>query len=377
MATTRENILENQLRKLKFAYYHKQPLMPDDVYDALEDELRTLNPTNPVLAETGAPANLNSPWPQARHIYQMTSLSKCMNMTEFKDWWSTNRIQEAMLTEKRDGLSLAITYDGGKFISAVVRGDGLVGDDITPNVLKMQGVLFEISNKGTVVIHGEIELTQEGLKKARLSRPDKEYANCRNSASGLSREKDAQLAHLLQFTAYGVHGLSKEYKTEALKFVWLEKEGFKVAPPHTLVYTIQEVESLYLRYSNGIRAGLGYDIDGLVIRNNDFLAFEEAGLNAENRPLMAVALKFPPRVVRTKILNIRWDQGDSGRVSPIAEVEPIPCDGSVIRNVNLYNLDFLLKHEITIGAEVEVCKGGDVIPELVRVLKPGPIPFWK
>lgn len=374
MPSIREALLENTLRRAKFGYYHSTPTMTDPQYDALEDELRKLNPSNPVLTETGAPANLNSPWPQARHAFTMTSLSKAMNMQEFRDWWSSNRISSAVLTEKRDGLSLALTYNEGKLVQAVVRGDGLMGDDITPNVLKMQNVPHIIPHQLPVVVHGEVEMTQTGLDKARHCRPSKNYANCRNTASGLSREKEGQLCNLLQVTTYGVY--DSGFKTEREKFDWLQKQGFVTAPPHQVVSSPEEVEAVYLAYQTSQRSTLGYDIDGLVIRTNDVAAFEDAGLNAEGKPLLAIALKFPPRVVETTIRNIRWDMGDSGRLTPIAEVDPVPCDGATIRNVSLYNLDFLLQHQVTIGARVQVERRGDIIPNLVSVLVPGPQSFW-
>lgn len=375
----RENILENRLREAKLAYYNQSPIMSDAAFDVLENELRAINPQNPVLAETGAPANVNSHWPVARHATVMASLSKAQDrdghtaMDEAADWWTTNRVTSAYLSEKQDGLSLALVYDEGKLVRATVRGDGVLGDVITVNALKMNGVLPVIDVQFPVEVRGEIRMKRSSLEEARRIRPAKGYANTRNTASGLAREKSGELCHLLDFVAWDVLGTSLESEVE--KFAWLAGKGFSFTPGCE-VTSIGKAREIYQLYHDSRRASLDYDIDGLVLRVNDEETFFRGGVNSENKPKLSIAVKFPPRVVQTTIRNIRWECSDAGKFCPVAEVDPVECDGATVRNCSLYNADFLLLHEVTIGAEIELQRAGEIIPELVRVVKPG-LPFWK
>jgi DNA ligase (NAD+) len=366
--------LANKLREAKFAYYHSTPIMSDDEFDALETVLKLEDPQNPVLSETGAPANLNSVWPQATHSIPMTSLSKAMNLSEFQEWWNVHGTHLAFLSEKLDGLSLALYYEKGDLVSAVVRGDGNVGDNITPNAIKMAGVILHLKEPVTCSVRGEILMTKASLSQARLSRPEKHYANTRNTASGLARERDGELANLLTFMVYDVEGVSR-LETETLKFSWLSDQGFTLCPGQ-VVFSFTDVKKLYDLYITRARAVLAYDIDGLVIRVMSVTEFADAGLNASGRPIKAIALKFPPRHVQTKVQDIVWEEGNSGRLTPVAKVEPVECDGAIVRNVSLHSLDFVLQHQVTVGAEVLICRAGDIIPYLVEVLVPGE-PFWK
>lgn len=357
-----------RLTAYKASYYAGEAEISDEAYDALEDELRRLAPAHPFLARVGTP-EVAEAWEKARHEIPMGSLNKVTNDEELREWLERcNTLlakeeaepidDDLYVAEKLDGISLELIYRDGVFSDGITRGDGEIGERITPNVARMRGVPPRIKHEGTVSVRGEIIL--------RLSDKEKhfqDYASPRNAAAGTARRLDGQLNEHLTVLCYDITE-EVELQTEVEKFELLRELGF--ATPNTYAGDIDEVLGIYRRYQDGYREELDYEIDGLVVRANEL---RRQGLLGElnHRPRAAVAFKFasPRKVSRVK--SISWETGPSGRVTPLAEVEPVELVGATVRRASLHNMANVRRLGIGIGDEVLVSRRNDVIPYIEEV----------
>ncbi|HUJ57770.1 MAG TPA: NAD-dependent DNA ligase LigA [Kofleriaceae bacterium] len=368
-AKTRIAELAKLLRKYKDAYYNHTPLVSDAAYDALEDELRTLDPDHPILNSVGAPAAAVTAWEKARHAIPMGSLNKVVSEDEFRAWakrcdelGAKDKLRsiagELFVTEKLDGLSLAVTYDKGVLADAITRGDGLVGERITPNARRMKGVPGKLKHAVSVTVRGEIILRLSDMKKAF---PD--AANPRNQASGTSKRFDGEGCEHLSVMFYDLDG--EDHATEHEKFARLAALGLTV-PTHDTA-DLDGAIAIHRDYAKTRRAKLDYEIDGLVIRANDSHAQHMLG-ELGNRPRGAIAFKFASQAKVTKLVDIVWETGSSGRVSPVAVVEPVELAGATVRRASLHNAGNVAELGIGIGDEVLVSRRNDVIPYIEEVV---------
>jgi DNA ligase (NAD+) len=365
------------LRKYKDAYYNHQPLVSDAAYDALEDELRDLDPENAIFETVGAPvssvvgAEVVTQWEKARHAIPMGSLNKVVSEEEFRDWATLCEklgqesklppiSKNLLVTEKLDGLSLAVNYTKGKLVEAITRGDGQVGERITPNAKKMQGVPHKLPEPLDVSIRGEIILKLSDMKRGfpgYTSPP-------RNKAAGTSKRYDGEGCEFLTVMFYDIEG-DVEHKTEEEKFKRLEKLGLVV--PTFAVTDLAGVLKIQKEYASKRRAALDYEIDGLVVRANDVRSENLLG-ELGGRPRAAIAYKFPSMAKISTVLAIQWDTGPTGRVTPIATVAPVELVGAIVQSVVLHNVSNVERLDIAIGDEVLVSRRNDVIPHLEEVV---------
>lgn len=387
--------LATLIQKYKDAYYNGEPLVTDAAYDALEDELRALDPNHNVLKSVGAPlrdkkgivAKTKAPrieeeeaggdevvtqWEKANHAIPMGSLNKAVNETEFRQWAARCDLlsseakvepisKNLLVTEKLDGLSLAVNYEKGKLVDAITRGDGHIGERITPNARRMKGVPQRLSEPLTVSIRGEIILKLSDMKKGFPGYDSPP----RNKAAGTSKRFDGQGCEWLTVMFYDLEGGEVEYETEEEKYIKLRELGLVVPP-----WTITDVDGalkIHAEYSAKKRAQLDYEIDGLVVRANDLRAMHLLGELAD-RPRAAVAYKFASMAKISKVLGISWETGPTGRVTPIASVAPVEIGGAVVQNVVLHNVSNIERLGIGIGDEVLVSRRNDVIPHLEEVV---------
>jgi DNA ligase (NAD+) len=366
------------IQKHKDAYYNGQPLISDAAYDALEDELRALVPDHPLLASVGAPLPEGqgriTEWEKARHAIPMGSLNKAVSVEELTKW--AERCDELLakqnlspisgalfVTEKLDGLSLAVTYEKGALTDAITRGDGQVGERILSNARRMKGVPAKLPEPVSLTVRGEIILTLTDLKRAFPG-----SANPRNQASGTSKRFDGQGCEHLSVLFYDMDG--EELPTEAAKLERLKALGFLV--PNAQVGTLDDVLGLHTSYAESKRASLDYEIDGLVVRANDVHAQAMLG-EKSNRPRGAVAFKFASQAKVSKVVNIVWETGSSGRVSPVAVVEPVELAGATVQRASLHTAGNVVALGIGVGDEVLVSRRNDVIPYVEEVVaKHGP-----
>jgi len=362
--------LSGLLRSYKDAYYNGQPAVSDAAYDELEDELRKLAPNSAVLTSIGAPVP-GGEWPKARHAIPMGSLNKAVNETELRQW--AERCDKLgaesdlapittslLVTEKLDGLSLAVNYVDGKIAEAITRGDGHVGENITPNARRMQGVPDRLPEKLTVSIRGEIILKLSDVKRGFPGY----VATPRNKAAGTSKRFDGEGCQFLTVMFYDLEGGGIEYATEEEKYKRLEALGLIV--PWFAVYDLEGALTVHQEYIANKRASLDYEIDGLVVRANDLRSQQLLG-ELGDRPRAAVAFKFPSMAKNSKVIAITWETGPSGRVTPIAQVEPVDIGGAIVQNVSLHNTSNVERLGVGVGDEVLVSRRNDVIPYLEEV----------
>ncbi len=365
--------LEKLLRQYKNAYYNDQPLVSDAAYDQLEDELRTLDPEHEIFKTVGAPVKgeVVTQWEKARHAIPMGSLNKVVSEEEFRAWAALCEklgqesklppiSKNLLVTEKLDGLSLAVNYEKGKLVSAITRGDGQIGELITPNAKRMQGVPAKLPEPIDVSIRGEIILKLSDMKRGFPGYDSPP----RNKAAGTSKRYDGQGCEFLSVMFYDIEG-DVEFKTEKEKFERLESFGLIV--PTFAVTDLAGVLKVQSEYAKKKRAALDYEIDGLVVRANDVRSENLLG-ELGGRPRGAIAYKFPSMAKISTVLDIQWDTGPTGRVTPIATVAPVELVGAIVQSVVLHNVSNVERLDIAIGDEVLVSRRNDVIPHLEEVV---------
>ncbi len=362
--------LAERIEKYRASYYAGHPEISDAAFDALEDELRELDPTHPVLAKVGSAA-LVTEWEKARHEIPMGSLNKAVSEEEFRAWIARcddllakdkakGIAGDLFVAEKLDGISIEVIYKNGKFADAITRGDGDWGERISQNVARMKGIPAKIKDHRHLSVRGEIILRLSDMKKYFPG-----VTSPRNMAAGTSKRFDGQGCEHLTVLFYDV-AEHLDIKTQKEKFDWLRSLGF--ATPSTAHGPAADVLALYKRYSDQIRGSLDYEIDGLVIYANDLHLQTLLG-DLNNRPRGAVAFKFASPAKVSRVADILWETGPSGRITPVAIVEPVELAGAVVRRASLHNMSNVRALGIGIGDEVLVSRRNDVIPYIEEVVE--------
>jgi DNA ligase (NAD+) len=364
MSENRIKELSDKISQARDTYYNPncqvKLVVTDKVYDAWVDELRVLDPKNKAITAIGAP--VNSEWKKAKHQIPMGSLDKVNLPVEFEKWANdTAKDEELFVTEKLDGLSIEVIYEEGDLVQAITRGDGETGEDVTVNVVKMGGVQSKLVDKFTGSLRGEIIMTKSNHKKFF---PEK--ANPRNAASGTCKRLDGVGVEKLDILFYQALG-DVDFKTEVEQFKWLAKQGVRT-PNYWVKKNASEVNAHWRDYQDTKREKLDYDIDGLVIRLND-LPKQMAKGDKDLRPLGAIAFKFDNETRESIIRDIVWQVGNSGRLTPVATVDPVILVGAVITRASLYNLAYIEDLGLDVGATVLVARANDVIPRIEELVK--------
>lgn len=370
-AAQRVEDLAKRIERYRASYYAGTPEISDAAYDALEDELRALAPAHAVLARVGS-GELVTEWEKARHEIPMGSLNKVTNEDELRGWLARcdellakeghkSIAGELFVAEKLDGISIEVVYRDGKLAEAITRGDGFLGERITSNVARMKGVPARIRDKRPMSVRGEIILQLSDMKRHFTA----EYTSPRNTAAGTAKRFDGQGSEHLTVLFYDVAD-HFDIATEDDKFKWLRGLGF--ATPHTSSGSIDDVIALYRRYEKELRAQLDYEIDGLVVSAGSLTAQTLLG-ELNRRPRGATAFKFASPAKISKVLEVRWDTGPSGRVTPVAIVEPVELAGATVQRASLHNATLVRALGIGPGDEVLVSRRNDVIPYVEEVVE--------
>ena len=350
--------LEKNIIEASNDYYNTStPLVSDDVFDLWVSELKKIDPTNLVLSKIGA--DPTTEWIKEKHLYPLGSLNKVNTPDDMTKWVDeTLNNNSIVVIDKLDGLSIGCQYENGRLTKAILRGGGYEGEDIYSNVVKMHGVIKNIPDF-TGVLRGEIILT-----KANHVKYFSDKANPRNAASGICRRLDGEGSEYLAVMFYQVFG--KDFNTEIDQLNFIEKCGCLV-PKYWLCQTSDEVNKLWQAYQDSIRQSLDYEIDGLVVYCNN-IAFQQE-LGAVNlRPKGKLAFKFANQFVKTIVKQIVWITGGSGRVTPVCYVDPVNLLGSIVEKASVYNIGYIEKLGLDIGAEVLICKAGEIIPRIESVV---------
>lgn len=361
--------LVSKLEEYKEAYYNNQPLVPDHVFDALENQLRHQDPANPYFKGVGYQP-LKTKWRKVTHSIPMGSLNKANSLADVEAWFdsatkSANVVNPALFwSDKLDGISIALQYENGVLTSAITRGDGFIGEDILANVVMMHGVQRKMKTSFTGSLRGEIVLTHTNWKQHLPS-----YSNPRNAASGIAKlecRNKAGINKHLSVYLYEVVTDDFEISEESAKYLFLQDQGFLV-PSHGVVNSTDEMENIYSAYSNEIREMLNYDIDGLVIKFQNTEAYYDAGIR-NSRPHGAVALKFAAEGSVTTLNEIIWQVGNSGRVTPVASFDTVNLAGADVSRSTLYNVSYVQELGLGLGDSILVERANDVIPKVVEVV---------
>lgn len=356
--------LEHKLEIASDRYYNSEAIMSDEEYDALRDQLSELDPNNHAVISVGAEPT--SEWPKDRHWVQLGSLNKSHTIEDVSKWIKESSDDDNIFVcAKVDGISIGLQYKSGVFDKGILRGAGnLYGENITPNVLKMRGLQKKLPTNFTGTIRGEIVLLKHDYKKYFSDKK-----NPRNAASGISRRSDGSGCENLTILCYQVLGDIK-FKTEIDQLYFLEKHLF-VTPIYKLFSSVKELHEYYLHFQNEIRNNISYEVDGLVLSVNNIPHQEELG-ETNLRPKGKKAFKFAKQMVPTTVKSIEWICGSMGSITPVCHVEKVNILGSDVSKASLYNIAYIEKLGIGVGAEVLLCKAGEIIPRIEKVTKPAP-----
>jgi len=378
-----------ELRKLIKGYDEQYYLedasdISDAEYDALKDELSALEEKYPQLVEAGSPTQTVGIAPSplfapVTHRTPMMSLDKVTTLEEIKAWGT--RLQKQLAPEdgspfvcepKIDGLSISLTYERGRLVTGATRGDGRVGEDVTPNVRTVASIPAELTLASSEIpeileIRGEVYFPVsafEELNHRQEAAGLRPFSNPRNAAAGSLRQKDPAVTagRALGAFFYQVVGAS-ELATQSASLELLRRAGLPVNPETKLVSDLDAVFA-YCRDLEARRHELGYDIDGAVVKVDDLTLQARLGATS-HAPRWAVAYKFPPEEQTTRLDDILVSIGRTGRATPFAKLEPVRIAGSVVASASLHNEDQVRLKDVRPGDTVIVRKAGDVIPEVV------------
>lgn len=377
----------HELRKLITRYnyeYHvlDQPTISDIEYDMLYRELEDLEKEYPEEFDANSPTQrvggkVLDGFNKVEHQRAMMSLADVFNLAEIEAW--VQRVEKEVgscdycLECKIDGLAMSIHYENGRFRQAVTRGDGIVGEDVSENVRTIKSIPMDIAYQGPLEIRGEVFMPRDvfaKLNEQRKAANQDVFANCRNAAAGSIRQLDSKVAASRKLDAFWYHIPSDQQvpiATQSQALNWLQEQRFKVNPLFAICHDIQQIEA-YIAKIGAMRDELGYDIDGIVIKVNDYRLQQQLGFNART-PRWAIAYKFPAEMATTICEDIFITVGRTGKCTPNARLKPVKLAGSVVSYATLHNEDQIKLKDIRIHDEVIIRKAGDIIPEVVRSIK--------
>ena len=369
-------------------HYHQndKPIISDGEFDKLIIENSLLEKKYPNLKLKNGPnenvgGKLKNKFKKIKHKLPMLSLANAFNSKDIEDF--DERVKKYLNIElgkkldyicepKIDGLSLNLTYRDGTLISAATRGDGLIGEDVTKNIINIKNIPNKLKGKfpNYVEIRGEVFLTKKDFENinSKLDKQNK-FANPRNAAAGSLRQLNVNISKSrpLKFLAHGIGYSSYEFSYFDEYYENLEKWGIKKNNINLKTSNRQAIFELY-NSINETRSNLDYDIDGLVIKLNNILNQKRLG-NVGKNPRWAIALKFSAEKAKTIIKEIDFQVGRTGSITPVARLQSINLGGVIISNATLHNFDEIKKKNIQIGDTVEIQRAGDVIPQVIKVIK--------
>ncbi len=385
----RVEVLRKEINYHNYRYYVlDSPVIPDVEYDKLMEELKRLEAQYPELVTPDSPTQRVGAPPakefrQMRHEIPMLSLDNVFDEAGFREW--DRRVREGLGKDdveyagepKFDGLAVSILYEDGVLTRVATRGDGYVGEDVTNNVRTIQSVPLRLIGEGwprVLEVRGEVYMPKSGFERLNRElekRGEKPFANPRNAAAGSLRQLDPNITaqRPLDFSAYGfgkVEGgeLPRRHSEIMARFMdW----GIKVARERTLVTGVEPAVAYY-KAMLAKRDDLDFDMDGCVFKVDRLDEQEKLGYTTR-APRWAVAYKFPAEEAITRVLDVVWQVGRTGALTPVAKLEPVHVGGVTVSSATLHNIDEIRRKDIRIGDWVWVRRAGEVIPEVVRVIK--------
>lgn len=365
-------------------YVQDNPEISDFEYDALMQELKKLESSNPEFITDDSPTQRVGGKPlegfsQVVHSVQMQSLADVFSKDELYEFDKRVRANingelEYVVESKIDGLSVSLEYENGMFVRGSTRGDGNIGEDVTLNLKTIKSIPLSLKDKITKLeVRGEVLITKENfikLNEEREASGEQLFANPRNAAAGSLRQLDPSITaqrklDIMIFNIQWIEEATFDTHSEGLQF--LREQGFKVIPYSTTCKNIEEVIREIDRIGE-VRGDLQFEIDGAVVKVNS-LAQREALGSTSKVPKWAVAYKYPAEKKETKIKDIIVQVGRTGVITPMAVLEPVRISGSTVSRATLHNTDNIKQKDIRVGDWVMMQKAGDIIPEVLEVLK--------
>lgn len=365
----------------------------DAALDSLKRELARLEEEHPDLITPDSPTQrvggeALAQFKKVRHASRMYSLNDAFSEQELTDWIARiekrnngQRIREFYCDLKMDGLAVECEYANGVLTRGATRGDGVTGEDVTENLKTIEAIPLRLEKRGDTgiprhcVIRGEVFLTKsefERINAEQRANGEKEYANPRNVAAGSVRQLDSKITakRNLHFYAYDISGKGKNqniYPTKASEYEALQQLGVPVNPKGKIARAAKEIIQ-FRNYWEAHREQLPYDIDGIVVTVNDSALYEKLGYVGK-APRGAIAYKFSPKEAETIVENIVVQVGRTGVLTPVAILRPVEIGGTTVTRATLHNMDEINRLDVRIGDTVIVQRAGDVIPDIVGVLK--------
>jgi len=381
--------LREEIRRHEDLYYlHDSPELSDREYDELLEKLQQLESQHPELITPDSPTQRvggrpAEGFPEVLHRRPMLSLDNSYNIDELRAFdercqrLADGRQLEYVAELKIDGLSLSLHYQHDVLQRAVTRGDGRIGEDVTPNARTIRSVPLRLHKAGKSIaseieVRGEVFIPRgvfEQINSEREEQGETRFANPRNAAAGAIRQLDPKIvaSRKLDMFAYDlIMGERKPFGTHWQALDWLGKAGLRVNPHRALCRSIEEVIS-YANKMEAERDDLGYEIDGLVVKVNSTALQEEFG-STQKAPRWAIAYKYPARQATTQVLSVHVQVGRTGALTPVANLEPVFLAGTTVSRATLHNEDEIKRLGLKIGDWVLIEKSGEIIPKVLSVV---------
>lgn len=382
-ATDRAKALRQQLNQYSHEYYvQDKPSVEDYVYDRLYKELVDIETEFPDLITADSPTQrvggkILQGFEKVTHDIQMYSLNDGFSKEDIYDFDErVRKLAGGSVTYccelKIDGLAISLKYENGKFVQGATRGDGTVGENITENLKTVKSIPLELKKPISIEVRGECYMPKQSfvnLNKEREEAGQDVFANPRNAAAGSLRQLDTSIVskrnlNTFLYTVADFGPMTAQTQFDALNE--LSEIGLRTNPEKTLCQSIDEVWA-YIEEYHEKRVDLPYEIDGIVIKVNEFSVQDELGFTVK-APRWAIAYKFPPEEAQTVVEAIEWTIGRTGVVTPTAVMQPVRVAGSTVSRASLHNADFIAMKDIRLNDTVIIYKAGDIIPEVAQVL---------
>ena len=375
--------LKEQLNRWSHEYYvEDKPTATDAEYDKAYHELLALEKEHPEFVTADSPTKrvggeVLEQFQKVTHTNPMLSLSNAFSKEDLEEFDArlrklTNRAIEYVCELKIDGLSIALTYQNGQLQLGATRGDGTTGEDVTGNVRTIKSVPLSLKEPWNIEVRGECYMPKKSFVALNESREEEGlevFANPRNAAAGSLRQLDPKIAAKRNLSVFLYSSPSVEELDVSTQEELLEKMaeiGFVTNPERLKCQTIDEVWN-YIETIGAKRQELPYEIDGMVIKVNDFATQEEIGYTVK-APRWAIAYKFPAEEAQTVVRDVEWTVGRTGVVTPTAVMDPVQLAGTTVRRASLHNIDLMKERDIRLEDTVVIHKAGDIIPEVTRVI---------
>lgn len=378
--------LKKTIQECNDAYYaNNTSHLSDYEYDMLVKELEmlewklSLSFTDSISQQVGSSLK-NTKFQKIEHKTPMLSLSNSYDIANIEDfilrtkkYISQSQALEIEMEIKLDGLSISVSYEKGKLIKAVTRGDGIIGEEVTENVMQIANIPHSLKEILDVEVRGEIVLpfTEfKSLNQKRLAAGEEIFANPRNAASGTLRQLDPNIVKERKLSAYFYFIVDAEkynIKTQKESIDFLERLSL---PTTGICEVFKDTKNLEERieYWSQERENLPYETDGLVLKINSISLWTELGSTGKS-PRWAIAYKFPAKQITTTLLDITWQVGRTGKITPVAELEEVELSGSKVKRASLHNFEEIMRKDIKIGDKVFIEKAAEIIPQVVKSIK--------